>query len=78
MSRGYSQHIVKANVQADKSMLGVLLGRACIKHGISASTVAEKFGVSRQTVYNWFGGYHEPSQEIAGAITSYIKRLTSK
>jgi transcriptional regulator with XRE-family HTH domain len=38
--------------------------------------IAERFGVSRQTVYNWFAGVHEPSRELLRPILTYIKTLT--
>lgn len=60
MSHGYSLRLIQLNREADDSNLGVRLGRTCIKHGVSVKEVAAKFGVSRQTVYNWFCGVHTP------------------
>ncbi|NDG31925.1 transposase family protein [bacterium] len=56
MAIGYSQQLINDNKLADKRKIGVLLGRVCIKHNISVADVSAYFGVSRQTVYNWFRG----------------------
>ncbi|NDG30751.1 transposase family protein [bacterium] len=56
MAIGYSQQLINDNKAADKQKLGVQLGRVCIKHNISVADVSAYFGVSRQTVYNWFRG----------------------
>jgi hypothetical protein len=73
MSYGYSARIVRLNKQASKSRLGVLLGRLCIALDIPASEVANILGVSKQTVYNWFAGTHDPKDKVE-AVTSYIKK----
>lgn len=76
MPHGYSQYIVMANKSASKRMIGVALGRACIAKDISVADVAEYFGVSRQTIYNWFEGKHDPKPEMLRDIEAYIARLT--
>lgn len=75
MTYGYSQNTVAANKSANKRALGVSLGRACIAQGVSVYSVARKFKVSRQTVYNWFAGKHEPSPELIKAISTYVSQL---
>jgi transcriptional regulator with XRE-family HTH domain len=76
MTRGYSQYTVDLNKSADKRQVGVALGRLCIAKRVPVAQIAERFGVSRQTVYNWFAGVHEPSQELLRPILTYIKTLT--
>jgi DNA-binding XRE family transcriptional regulator len=78
MTYGYSQFTIAANKSASKRALGVALGRACIEHGVSVSEVAKLFGVSRQTVYNWFDGTHDPKPELTASVEIYIRRLTKK
>jgi hypothetical protein len=68
VSLGYSLKIVQENQRADKKRIGVLLGSRCIKLGIPVSDIAATLGVSRQTVYNWFVGLHEPHE-------SHIKKI---
>lgn len=76
MSHGYSQLIISANKEADKRLLGVALGRACIAHNVSAAAIAKRFKVSRQTVYNWFCGTHNPRPEQSVSIERYLALLT--
>jgi len=56
-------------------MLGVKLGRACIKAGISVAQVAADFDVSRTAVYAWFCGRSSPNWRLESAIEKYIKEL---
>jgi len=74
MSHGYSQSLVQANKEVSARLLGVALGRYCIKQGISVSDTAERFGVSRMTVYMWFKGEHNPNPAVAAQIQRYIKK----
>ena len=76
MPHGYSLYIIQANKSASKRLVGVALGRACIAKGIAVADVAERFGVSRQTVYNWFEGKHDPKPNMLRNIEAYIERLT--
>ena len=72
---GYSQQLVKANAKASKKLLGVQLGKECIKKGISVISVAEHFGVSRTAVYSWFTGQSEVALDRQKAVTDYIEYL---
>ena len=72
MSYGYSQSLVYANKKASIKSLGVALGRVCIRANISVSDVAEFFGVTRMTIYNWFKGDSVPHSGYAEAINDYI------
>ena len=76
MAIGYSLRLVERNKDADSDHLGVRLGRMCIKRDIPVAEVAEKFGVSRQTVYNWFGGEASPADGLEDAIRAYLATLT--
>lgn len=76
-NRGYASRIVKANLAADRTSLGVQLGRFCIEKEIPVSDVAEYFGVTRMTVYQWFLGKWIPraahSEKIKKALKSSFK-----
>ena len=72
MSYGYSQSLVYANKKANIQSLGVALGRICIRANVSVSEVAEFFGVTRMTIYNWFKGDSVPHSSYAQAISDYI------
>ena len=78
MAYGYSQQTIEANKSADKRLVGVMLGRVCIAGKVPVSTVAEKFGVSRQTIYNWFEGKHLPRPELLRPIDAFITASLKK
>lgn len=74
MSYGYTLNLVLLNKSANARSLGVKLGRICIKYGVPVTEAAERLGVSRQAVYNWFSG-----EAIPNAKTSLkIKKLISE
>lgn len=75
MSYGYSQSLVLANKQASAKSLGVALGRVCIRASISVSEIADSFGVSRMTVYNWFKGVAAPHHSYVEQIREYIRAV---
>lgn len=75
MSYGYSSILVERNKKADRRHLGVALGRKCIAFNIPVSDIAEKLGVSRMTIYNWFVGQHDPQANYATAITEFLRKL---
>ncbi len=71
---GYSQQLVKANKKANQKLLGVQLGRYCIKQDIPVAYVAQSLGVSRTAVYAWFKGESEMTDaHFALARKFYIK-----
>ena len=72
MSYGYTSRIDKLNRTANSSSLGVKLGRLCIKRDVPVSEIASLLGVSRQTVYNWFIGVHEPNERLSKLIKDFI------
>jgi hypothetical protein len=76
MSYGYSLGLIERNSRASEKKLGVQLGRVCINHNVPVSVVASRFGVTRQTVYNWFGGISSPAEALHGLIIQYISALT--
>lgn len=78
MSYGYSQRVVEANKSASKTLLGVALGRMCIKMDVPVTEVAETLGVSRETVYNWFTGEYVPHQSFHVAICDYMTYLSER
>jgi len=72
MSYGYSAKTIQLNKRADSSGLGVALGRAAIKLGISVADIATTLRVSRQTVYNWFIGLYAPKDSITKDVTKLL------
>ncbi len=72
MSAGYSTEFVHRVRQASRTLIGVRLARYCIKHGIPASVIAERFGVSRTTVYKWFKGDSSPVPALQARVARFI------
>ena len=74
MGYGYSIRLVKLNKEADRKLLGVRLGRQCIKLGIPVAKVASSLSVSRQTIYNWFAGANIPRATQVELIKNFINQ----
>ncbi len=72
--RGYSFRLVQANQAADSRKIGVVLGRYCISKDISVYEIAQKFDVSRMTIYSWFTGVSDPHPSKAEQIAAMLKR----
>ena len=75
MSRGYSLRLRDLNRKAPSKLLGVRLGRVCIKHDVPVVVLAQRMGVTRQTVYNWFAGASSPNPALASLVQSYIAQF---
>lgn len=71
-SRGYSYSFVKEVQSANPEHIGVRLGLHCIEHNISVGAMAEKFGVSRHTIYSWFRGRFAPRPAQVEKIEKFI------
>jgi hypothetical protein len=76
MSYGYSLRLVERNRQASDKKLGVRLGRVCIAQEVPVTVVANEFGVTRQTVYNWFTGLSIPGPSVHTRVINYIAKLS--
>ena len=72
--RGYSFALHTANLNADPRFPGVRLGKYCIKNSIPVSKVAEQFGVSRMSVYQWFTGASQPHKDKVEKIEKYLAK----
>jgi predicted DNA-binding protein YlxM (UPF0122 family) len=72
---GYSQKLAEVNAEADAKMLGVRLGRLCIKQGISVMEIATHLKISRTAVYNWFTGLNEVSSKYEQEVKNLIDWL---
>jgi hypothetical protein len=76
MSVGYSVKLVHMNNEASDELVGVRLGRVCINNDVPVVDVANRLGVSRQTVYNWFCGGKTPQDQTVDAILDYMAELS--
>lgn len=75
MTVGYSLITVNEIQNANPNLLGVKLGKVCIKNNIPVKDVAEFFGVTRMTVYNWFKGKVVVSGKHAERMLKLIDKL---
>jgi DNA-binding transcriptional regulator YdaS (Cro superfamily) len=78
MSNGYSSRFAKYVNSADTSKIGVQLGNLCIDNDILVVDVAEHFGVSRATIYNWFKGLTNVPPSHQEAVAMAVKKLLGK
>ena len=76
--RQFSQKIIDSLTDEGKEGVAIELGRVCLKHGYTVAEVADVFGVSRPTVYNWFNGMTKPSRRMLEKIQKLIDRLNAK
>ena len=75
MGFGYSLITVNEIQNANANLLGVKLGKVCLKNNIPVKDVAEFFVVSRMTVYNWFKGKVVVSGKHAERMLKLIDKL---
>lgn len=75
MSKGYSTLTVREIEEANPKLLGVKLGRLCVKKSIPVNDVAEYFSVSRVTVYAWFRGKTVVSGKHADKMQKLVEKL---
>jgi len=76
MPYGYSVRLITLNKEANPKLLGVKLGRACVKNNVPVSQVSSKLGVSRQTVYNWFMGRSHPQNSIVKSVEKLLASVS--
>lgn len=59
----YTLGFLRKVQESDQNRPGVALALEFIEYGVPVTEVAEKAGVSRMTVYNWFTGVTNPSED---------------
>jgi transcriptional regulator with XRE-family HTH domain len=73
--RGYSYEFVKrvrAKAKSPHALVGMKLGLRAIERGMSISYIANKVGVSRMAVYDWFTGKYEPNAGNLAKLTAIV------
>jgi len=73
--RCYNKSTEGKNQAADQRQKGVRLGRMCIAKKISVAEIADLFGVSKVTVYNWFMGKNTPREIYLPHINTLLEKL---
>lgn len=75
--QGYTIRVAEAIKNADGKLLGVQLGRLCLEHNVGVVTVANRLGVTRQTVYSWFTGKSKPHPTCVGVVEQMVRELAA-
>ncbi len=78
MDIGYTKRLVDRIKEQDTSLPWVQLGLICAEREIPVSHVSEFFGVTRQTVYNWFLNETKPQERYLNKIREAIEKLRKK
>jgi transcriptional regulator with XRE-family HTH domain len=76
--RGYTEKLKAIILNPDITGVGVELGRLCILHGYSVIEVADVFGITRATAYNWITGRSTPSRHLLPKVAELVERLQQK
>tara|TARA_R100000995_G_scaffold15774_2_gene6210 strand:+ start:399 stop:704 length:306 start_codon:yes stop_codon:yes gene_type:complete len=56
MARPYSDKFLLGLQYADPNKLGIQLAQLCVKSNLPTMYLTDIFGVSRQSIHNWFRG----------------------
>jgi len=70
--RGYSYRLVQAIQAANPDLVGVQLGKWCIKNDVPVDRIARYFKVSRMTIYSWFTGVSKPHPRKAELVQDFL------
>jgi len=74
-SKNYSILVVQAINDANPFLIGVKLGKICLRLDIPVKDVAEYLGVKPQTIRNWFFGQHDVSPRHWHKVEELVKKL---
>lgn len=78
MGIGYTFGTARKLKAADGALLGVRLGRLCVRKDVPVSKVAAELGVTRQAVYNWFRGAVPISSRYVPLVKKLIVRIRAQ
>ena len=77
-ARGYDSLFIRKVEEADQRPEVLLLADVCIEKNIPVTEVAELFGVTRATVYNWMTGKTAPHPRYLAMIPKITTRLSKR
>ena len=77
-ARGYDSLFIQKVEEADQKPEVLLLADVCIEKNIAVTEVAELFGVSRATVYNWMTGKTTPYPRHLALVPRITARLLKR
>ena len=76
--RGYDSLFIRKVEEADQKPAVLALADVCIEKHIPVTEVAELFGVTRATVYNWMTGLTTPHPRYLAMIPKVTARLIKR
>lgn len=76
--RGYDSLFIRKVEDADQKPAVLLLADVCIEKSIPVTEVAELFGVTRATIYNWMTGKTTPNPRYLALISKVTQRLSKR
>lgn len=76
--RGYDSLFIRKVEDADQRPVVLALADVCIEKNIPVAEVAELFGVTRATVYNWMTGKTAPHPRYLALIPKITARLIKR
>lgn len=76
MARGYSTLFIQSVEDANPNLIGVKLGKLCIKKEIPVIDIANYFKVSRMSVYSWFRGERHVGDRYLDRMNKLIEKLS--
>jgi len=76
MTGVYSDKLLRAVSAGDEQLLGVRLGKLCVKANLPASYVAIALECSRMSIHTWFrgGGMRESKRRYVEALMRLIEK----
>jgi hypothetical protein len=77
-ARGHTTHFIRRVERAAVNYAVRQLANVCISKDIPVSEIAELFGVSRATVYNWLMGATVPRSKQLEAMPTITARLNKR
>ncbi len=76
--RGFDTQFIRRVEEADQHPAVLELANTCIDYEISVTYVADLFGVSRATIYNWMTGRSVPRPRHLKAMPAVAARLRKR
>lgn len=77
-ARGYDSLFIRKVEEADQKPVVLRLAEVCIERNVPVTEVAEAFGVSRATVYNWMVGRTTPHPRHLKLMPRIAARLAKR
>ena len=77
-ARGYDSLFIRKVEDADLTLAVMQLADVCIEKNVPVTEVAELFGVTRATVYNWMTGKTTPNPRYLAMIPKITARLSKR